>query len=184
MCIVTVSLCMLLFIAGCGQRAPEESGYIATEGDASELEGHTTPTHVFGLNTAEALGHGEAKAEVQTFGPPLNIVLDKYYPIGDWVFGEGYIEARSVGARLLMPYGGERVSMTASADEQVLFQVVQDGLPVVEAGGEQIENSFGLVDSADPTQQELIDDPTGQGFHTVELFIEKPGLRIHRVSFE
>jgi len=106
-------------------------------------------------------------------------------PIADWKVTPEFAQNVSSGASIVYRYSGKDVFFVAEADEEVVIEVSRDGKPLgAEAGIDVIETADGktVVKIKEARLYTIIQDKQSET-HTLELRIQKPGLKAFTFTF-
>jgi len=142
-----------------------------------------TPELYFGSLRNINLGNGVPGLSIlKIFSKPEIVSSNKIYLDGEWEIKSEFAQSVSDGTSVVIKYTAEKVFIVASADGDIKVKVLRDGKPVGTAGGTDV-NSGSVVNIKDDRLYRLIEDPMGAGEHTLELIIEKPGVRFFAFTF-
>ena len=144
--------------------------------------GLISPETYFGAARNQYLANGtESMVGDQTLTIPVNISGDNLYLGGNWHFENQYATNRSARATIMYKYTAGKVYFVASAPQEVTVEVLQDGKPVTNTAGADVEN--GNVSIQASRLYNLIDNHSNSGTHTLELIIDSPGLEAFTFTF-
>lgn len=167
-----------------GEQPPSFSTESPRVQTAPTSTGARTPEIYFGAWRNELLGNGARNTEGQVGGVFPEILLPHHFYLGgSWNIAHEYAEATAPDASIQLRYSGQAVHMVAEADTLVRMRVLIDGKPIPESmRGAHVRND-GYVEVHDATLYNLVNDTAGWGEHTLELIIEKPGLKAFTFTF-
>ncbi len=141
-----------------------------------------SPETYFGSARNQYLGNGEKLTPgVQTFTRPTIIAPNALYLEGEWSIEPEFSRALSPGAKIIFRYRAKDVYVVAGADEPVRLTILRDGAPPARSAGKDSGDNGVLV--KEERLYRLVEDPDGYGEHTIEIIIEKPGLRAFAFTF-
>lgn len=118
--------------------------------------------------------------QITKFSEPDTIRPNQLYLVGEWKITGEYAEAASVGAKIIFKYSAQKVFLVASADETARAAITLDGAPVGERSGRDLKEN--AVEFRNEDLYRLIEDSAG-GEHTLEIIMEKPGVRVFAFTF-
>ena len=144
--------------------------------------GLMSPETYFGSERNQYLANG-AQNQVgnQILTMPMIIGLNKLYLGGSWSFDNQYASNNATSATITYKYTAGKVYFVAAASQGVTIEVLQDGKPVTNEAGADVQNGKVLVQES--KLYNLIDNPDGSGTHTLELIINSPGLEAFTFTF-
>ncbi len=157
-----------------------QSGMVSP--DHVEVPKAQSPETYFGAGRNH-LGSGASQSVgTQTLSRPTTLNDDTAYLVGDWDFTSEYARTTGNSASILFRYSAENVYFVASGETPVRVKVLIDGQPAGDRAGADVD-SDGYATISGDSLYELIADPKGVGTHTIELQIEKPGLKAFTFTF-
>lgn len=142
-----------------------------------------TPEIYFGAWRNELLGNGtKYKEGEQSLTIPLFKYSNVFYLGGTWNIAREFVINTTGGARITLPYQAQKVFMVARADSPVRAKILIDGaiIPLSMRGADIDEN--GYVTFQEDRLYRLVESETW-GQHTIEIFIETPGLEAYTFTF-
>ena len=144
--------------------------------------GLMSPETYFGSERNQYLANG-AQNQVgnQILTMPMIIGLNKLYLGGSWSFDNQYASNNATSATITYKYTAGKVYFVAAAPRGVTVEVLQDGKPVTNEAGADVQNGKVLIQES--RLYNLIDNPDGSGTHTLELIINSPGLEAFTFTF-
>lgn len=144
-----------------------------------------SPEIYFGAARNTYLGNGASgQIGTQKLSDTAGIKTNILYLVGDWNFTDEFAENKSSGAKIIFRYQGKDVYMVASAKEMISLRIFRDGKYLGAEVGEDVLTREGASRAAvrEDRLYKLIQD-TEYGEHTVEIIIEKPGLKVFTFTF-
>jgi len=140
-----------------------------------------SPEIYFGAARNTYLGNGkEGKTGEQTLTGPTGIKTNILYMVGNWNFDSEYAENTNP-AKIIFRYNAKNVYMVASSNDGASMKIVLDGKPVSsDFAGEDVLS--GEVYVKESSLYKLIKGDS-YGEHTLELIIDKPGLKAFTFTF-
>ena len=138
----------------------------------------------FGSGRNQYLGNGtQGVTGNQTLTVPQILQLNTLYLGGSWNFEDQFASNNAAGATIVYKYTAGKVYFVsgAPAGKSVTVEVFQDGKPVTDAAGSDVQN--GEVTISGNRLYNLINNPDGSGTHTLELIIYSPGLEAFTFTF-
>lgn len=150
----------------------KSSDIIKLQNNISEnFEFPRSPSLYCGYSRNNLLGIGNIlTAGTQTIKKPKSIESDKIYLTGRWDFKRDYAEGLDLGAKIVLKYSAKEVYLIAGSTEKNKISITQDGIPV------QSINIF-----RDDLYKIAKNDSASE--HTLEIALEKPGIRVYVVQF-
>ncbi len=149
-----------------------------TSGDRSKPK---SPEIYFGA-TRNSLENGKSQTlGIQSFKEPVKVNVNSLYLGGDWDLKDEFAENKSKGAKIIFRYQAKDVYIVASSEEGVNVSLLLDGKPLAKEGGEDVFQ--GSVFIKEDRLYKIIQDSEGFGEHTLELIIEKPGMKAFTFTF-
>jgi thiol-disulfide isomerase/thioredoxin len=129
-----------------------------------------SPETYFGASRNEFLGNGRKNVlgPAQFITPP-KLQANTLYFDGAWNIANEFAVNESTGAKITYPYSAANVFLVAGSETGAKIKIYKDGLLV----GETTITSYGLYP--------LITN--SQGAHTLEIVIDKPGLKAYTLTF-
>lgn len=129
-----------------------------------------SPEIYFGSERNEYLGNGlYFRVGEQNFSQPKNIKLNNLYLVGRWNVIPEYAENKEK-AKIIFRYTAKSVYMVASSEQGVNIQIYKDG-----------KFYKNLSIKQDALYDLVKDEKVGE--HTIEIIIEKPGLKAFTFTF-
>ncbi|HEY6021335.1 MAG TPA: redoxin family protein, partial [Candidatus Paceibacterota bacterium] len=155
-----------------------------------DLSGVGSPETYFGSNRNEYLGNGtQGVAGVQTFTLPTTPSPNTLYLNGIWDTEPEYAESQATGAdtggsanSIEYYYSAGNVYFVASAAAPVQVEVLLDGKPVGQWGGDDVDKTTSTVTIGAERLYSLVHTP-GPGGHLLELKVKGSGLRAYTFTF-
>lgn len=148
---------------------------------SEEANAARSPETYFGSHRNEYLANGNALASgEQTFSLPQSLRSNMLYLDGVWNITPEYAEPNSAGS-VVYKYNAKDVYIVADADVSTEVQVLQDGLPVGVAAGEDV-NANGVMMIKESRLYRIVSNKT-PGVHTLELRVKGKGLRFYAFTF-
>lgn len=159
------------------------SGVVYPEGvEELDTQNSRSPETYFGALRNINLGSGEkGRVGTQDFSLPLSTVRDVLYLDGRWDVQGEYAKNLEAGTKIVFKYKAAKVFMVASADEEVGLEILVDGEEVGDLAGSDVVD--GVVNVKNDQLYRLIEDPTGNAVHTLEIIVTKPGLQAFTFTF-
>lgn len=146
-----------------------------------------SPEIYFGALRNEQLANGKSGATgpQQFTAKPSDTILNGLYLGGTWDITREYAENTSGNARIILRYAARSLYFVGSSDTGVVVRILRDGKPLRAEADSDILKKDGSssVFIQDARLYQFIDDPDGYGEHTLEMIIEKPGLRAFTFTF-
>lgn len=146
-----------------------------------------SPETYFGAARNETLSNGTANVQgVQKLEAPTNPKLNSLYLAGVWNFHPEYTETEAAGGRAIYRYQANNIFFVGSAASPVKMIVRRDGkaLEPAQAGADvQFANGESYIMVQAERLYHLLKDGTETGAHTLELTIEKAGLKAYTFTF-
>ncbi len=145
-----------------------------------------TPELYFGAARNEFLANGTPLVlGAQSLALPSTVQPDHLYLEGDWVFSDEFAQSAGVPAKIVLRYRAQRVYLVASADQGARLTLRRDGGSLKEAAGADVrpDGEANAVQVRDARLYTLVDDPRGEGEHTLEITILDPQLRVFTLTF-
>jgi thiol-disulfide isomerase/thioredoxin len=140
----------------------------AIEMDASRIKSEET---YFGSARDSYLGSGiPGLSGIQTMPAPRNMKANMLYLTGQWDFRAEYAENKSAGAAITYIYNAKNVYLVANSPVGVKLKVLLDGKPLDTILVKE-DRLYKIVEGRD------------YGEHTLEIVIERPGLRAYTFTF-
>lgn len=102
----------------------------------------------------------------QTFDRPEDPALNALYLAGEWLITPEYAEAGG-GSSVIYRYSAREVFLVATSEEPVRVKILQDGMPVGAARGEDVD-ADGYVTVREDRLYKLIENPSA-GTHVLEI---------------
>lgn len=142
-----------------------------------------SPEVYFGAARNESLGNGQKQAVgAQTLTFPEEGAPETLYLGGTWKFDREFAENITAGARILYRYQGNKLFFVGSAENPIKITVLRDGKPLTaDIRGADVSTDS-TVTVAEDRLYRLIEDETW-GQHTIEIIIEKGGVRAFTFTF-
>lgn len=164
-----------------------ESGEIATDmakpqgAEEVDTSQPRSPEIYFGSLRNQYLGNGFIGRDgVQNFKAPSGVRADVLYLVGSWDIQGEYAQNQEAEARVVFPYRGQKVFMVASAESDVVLEILVDGQPVGDRAGGDVKDGQVIVN--DDQLYRLIED-NQWGQHTLEIIIKGSGLKAYTFTF-
>jgi len=167
-----------------GNAAPTDTGISHPAATPAPTGNSVSPETYFGAARNEFLGNGQKlTAGPQHFSAAATAQKNKLYLAGDWDIQPEYATNTSP-ASIVYRYRGQNVYLVAAADQPVTVRVLRDGRSLEGADEEDIQmrGTDSIVTIQPDRLYKLIAEPA-PGEHTLELFIESPGLRVYTLTF-
>jgi len=145
-----------------------------------------SPETYFGSSRNQTLANGRRGVPgTQSLIIPDGQKLNALYLGGGWDLTPEYAQNLTPGAKIVFRYKAKSVYFVASAESGVTVTVLRDGKPLGAEAGKDVTGAGGTTTAfiREDRLYELIDDPSGAGEHTLEIIIEKPGLRAFTFTF-
>lgn len=144
-----------------------------------------SPEVYFGADRNEFFSNGpQGEVGPQSLSEPEDIRMDELYLVGDWDIQPEYAENTSAGAKIIFRYRAQDVYMVASAEEATDITVLLDGQPLQESKGESLTFENGqATGTVQPDELYKLVESDDHGDHTLEIIIEKPGLKAFTFTF-
>jgi len=146
----------------------------------------STPEIYFGASRNTYLVNGVQQVTgIQSLELPEEPKKNRLYLQGYWLIEDEFAQNTTFNASILVNYNSQDVYIVADAVRPLDMTVLLDGEPVGIYAGEHIEKKSGksIVEIKEPGLYHLIHDSTGPGLHTLELFVDKPGLQAFTFTF-
>ena len=143
-----------------------------------------SPEVYFGSRRNELLSNGTPfQNGPQDLSAPTETPLNQLFLLGQWDIQPEYASA-AAPATIKFRYRAREVYLVASATAPVTVQVLRDGQPAGDVGGEDVtqRGSDSVVTIQEDRLYKLIEDADG-GEHTLELKIESPGFKAYTFTF-
>lgn len=141
-----------------------------------------SPETYFGSARNEYFANGaRGRSGQDTFVLPDRFALNALYLGGTWDLSREYAESVSTGASVVYRYRAGEVYIVAEASAPVEIEVLQDGVPVGTARGEDV-GADGIVTVQDSRLYKLIRNPEA-GEHVLELRVRGGGARLYAFTF-
>lgn len=143
-----------------------------------------SPETYFGAWRNHNFGNGDpgVMGEV-SLKPPVETIRNIFYLSGDWDIKRQHALSRGSESAIHMRYRGDKVFFVASAPGSgVTIQVLQDGEPVTEARGEDVDEN-GRVLINEERLYKLIDNGNATEDHVLEIIIEGGELEAYTFTF-
>lgn len=142
-----------------------------------------SPETYFGAWRNATFGNGSPGVQGgMNLKEPKTIADNMFYLVGSWNIHREYAENATRDGRLLYRYTGDKVFMVASSEHGGTIRIMQDGKPIGEAAGADVDAS-GRVRIQAEGLYKLIDNPDGAGKHELEIVFEDPGIHIFTFTF-
>jgi len=111
--------------------------------------------------------------EPYAFPEPENIENNKFYLVGNWVIRPEFSELVADKGKIIIRYKASKVHMVLSSknNEEITLNIKLDG------------KDLGEVLVREPDKYTLIDTGNDYDWHTLEIFIESPGLQAFAFTF-
>ncbi|MCR4333698.1 MAG: redoxin family protein [Patescibacteria group bacterium] len=163
-----------------GMNAPATDSALAVSEMPAEITAAESPETYFGSSRNRYLANGTpGRAGEQTFSLPQTSSPNVLYLGGTWSIAPEYAESVS-SASAVYRYNAKNVYIVAEADTAISVEVLQDGMPVGDAGGEDV--SGGVVVMKESRLYKLIRNPQA-GEHVLKLNVKGKGLRLYAFTF-
>jgi thiol-disulfide isomerase/thioredoxin len=145
-----------------------------------------SPETYFGAARNQTLANGRrGQIGPQLFVVPRGVAPNILYLGGSWDFAPEYAQNTTADAKIVFRYQAKSVYFVASAESGVTVTILRDGNPLGAEAGKDVTSAGGTTTAfiREDGLYELIDDPNGAGEHTLEIIIEKPGLKAFTFTF-
>ncbi len=146
-----------------------------------------SPETYFGAARNETLSNGTPNVQgLQQFEAPTNPKLNSLYLAGAWNFHPEYTETEAAGGRIIYRYQANNIFFVGSAASSIKMTIRRDGkaLEPAQAGTDvQFANGESYIMVEAERLYHLLKDGTETGAHTLELTIEKAGLKAYTFTF-
>ncbi len=140
-----------------------------------------SPEVYFGALRNSYLANGRPNAiGAQTLAEPKEASTNALYLAGGWDIQPEYAENKSSGAKIIFRYVAKSAYLVASSEKSARIRVLRDGVPLGASAGEDVSKSTLTV--REPRMYRIVED-ADYGEHTLELVVEKPGLRVFTFTF-
>ncbi|PIR85332.1 thiol-disulfide isomerase [Candidatus Kaiserbacteria bacterium CG10_big_fil_rev_8_21_14_0_10_45_20] len=140
-----------------------------------------SPETYFGSLRNEYFKNGVAgKVEVQDLTVPRTITRNALYLGGVWDIQPEYAESINE-ATVVYRYSAKEVYIVAESEEPVVIEVYQDGVLVDEFAGESVTDNGRML--VNESQLYKVINNAAAGEHTLELRIQKAGVRLFAFTF-
>jgi len=113
---------------------------------------------------------------------PAEYVRDIFYLVGSWNIFTEYAENAESDARVIYRYSGDKVFMVARAAQDAKITILQDGEPVTDARGDDVDDKSSVI-VGEERLYKLIDNPDGAKEHVLEIIFDDPGVHIFTFTF-
>ncbi len=148
----------------------------------SDLRRVQSPETYFGAERNDRFGNGLLWSEgEQTLAIPSTLKQNAFYLSGTWNIHPEYATNKTAGAYIKYIYNARSVYFVASAETAIKIKVTRDGKPLGDARGEDVNGSGEVVIQKNGLYK-LVED-ADYGMHTLEIFIENPGLQAYTFTF-
>jgi cytochrome c biogenesis protein CcdA/thiol-disulfide isomerase/thioredoxin len=164
-----------------GEPVPNETEPLVATMRPEEQKFTQSPEIYFGAWRNERLVGGKRFLEgEQTLTLPDSFTLNALYLGGTWRIAREYAESTSDDARIVFRYRARDVFMVASSDDGVDIEILQEGVPVTSAAGEDVIES--TLHIQDERLYKLIRNPGGEE-HTLEIKVKGGKLKAFTFTF-
>lgn len=164
-----------------GVAAPNESQPLVAEVRSESRNAAQSPEIYFGSLRNEMLAGGKRFVPgKQSFTLPDSFVLNALYLGGEWNITPEHAESVSADARIVFRYKAKEVFMVASSVEGGEVEILQDGVLVETAAGEDVQG--GNMYIKDERLYKLIRNPEGEE-HTLEIRVKSGILEAFTFTF-
>ncbi|MEK7146106.1 MAG: redoxin domain-containing protein [Patescibacteria group bacterium] len=153
------------------QRLNQETGiYTGVLVEGMPIPEANSPETYFGSQRNDLLINGvSGQNGLQNFAAPGELVKNKLYLEGEWLFEDEYAQSQGPG-KIHYRYDAKNVYMVASADEAVTVTIKVDGI-LVKTLTIQAEELYELVSHE------------SAGEHLLEIDVQAAGLKIYTFTF-
>lgn len=145
-----------------------------------------SPETYFGASRNNLFSNGESgiTGNQTSLRIPSQINPNKLYLSGDWNIDDEFAQNNSEKASIVYQYNAKDVFFVAEADSNVIVEVLLDGKLVTEHKGEDINVADGktFVEIKGARLYKVIQGNQAE-IHTLELRIQKPGLKAFTFTF-
>ncbi len=146
-----------------------------------------SPETYFGAARNQTLSNGTPNLQgVQQLEAPINPQLNQLYLAGSWNFPPDYAENQIANGRIIYRYQANNIFFVGSAPSSIKMTIRRDGKPLdpSQAGADvQFANGESYITVQAERLYHLLKDGTETGAHTLELTIEKAGLKAYTFTF-
>lgn len=140
-----------------------------------------SPETYFGSARNSNFGNGlPGVSGTQTFSLPSSYAINKLYLSGTWKMEREYAESTGE-TTVIFDYNAREVYLVASAEEEVLIEVWQDGEKVSTVRGADV-SADGTVTIGESRLYKILKNPS-LGEHVLELRIKGKGARLYTFTF-
>lgn len=142
-----------------------------------------SPETYFGAARNELFGNGTPGAALdKSFSAPdaSSVAASKFYLSGAWHIENEFARTSAAGAKVIYKYKAKNVYLVAASDAPVKITVMRDGTPVGTFAGDDVKEGSATIQTS--RLYNLIKE-TDYGTHTLELIVDKPGVRFYTFTF-